>query len=265
MAQLRKLERFPMSLEGITYDLGERPTLTDIKLEHLWVDETYQRTPSGRGIKLIKKMVARWDWRLFKSPIVVRVIRNDEERFMVVDGQHTIIAAITRGDIESLPVLLFNETSTRSQAMSFVGHNTQRTSVRAARLFYSKVEAGDPAAIDLNEFMKELGVYFVDTPKKELGEIAAPQSFATMYRLLTQLQLQTIVQVCLRAQLKPIFKSALSLANKALWTKTFGDLTTMEVVTALAALDLRDDVSYSSRMKDLEIAFVQEIRKARSE
>lgn len=252
-----------MDISKIQYDLGQKPTLIDIKLKDFMVDESYQRTPSYAGIRLIKKMVNKWDWRLFKPPIVVKSISDGNENFMVVDGQHTIIAALTRGDIESIPVLLFNETSTQSQAISFVGHNTERTKVAAARLFYSKVEAGDENCIEIKNFMEDLGIYFVDTYKYELGEIASPNYFISLYNKLTMIQMQTIIQICLNAKLAPIFRGHLSLAKSAIWDNSFGEITTMEVVTALAEMK-KEGVAFTSGLHLLEKEFSVKIKQIRN-
>lgn len=75
------------------------PELRLVAPSALSVDDRYQRCLSERSIRLIRKIVAEWDWRAFKPPVVVEV----DGRLDVIDGQHTAIGAVTHGGIALTP------------------------------------------------------------------------------------------------------------------------------------------------------------------
>ena len=95
------------------------PSLRLVHPSSLSVDDSYQRGLSERSIRLIRKIVAEWSWTAFEPPVVVDV----DGRLEVIDGQHTAIAAVTHGGIESLPVLIVQAEKHETRASAF-GPNT---------------------------------------------------------------------------------------------------------------------------------------------
>lgn len=78
-------------------------------------------------MKLIRKIASEWSWAAFKPPVVVEV----DGRLEVIDGQHTVIGAVTHGDIDNLPVLVAKAETHETRASAFVRHNRNRIHVTA--------------------------------------------------------------------------------------------------------------------------------------
>jgi hypothetical protein len=68
--KLRRIE--PVSTRKLKAGdvLTTRPTFIEVDPADLYVDESYQRDVSERGIKLIRKIVQGWSWAEYKPPVV---------------------------------------------------------------------------------------------------------------------------------------------------------------------------------------------------
>ena len=136
------------------------PVFMTVRPEELLVDESYQRDLSDASIRLIRKIVAEWDWRKFKAPVVAMT----EEGPVVIDGQHTATAAASHPAIDEIPVLVVEATDRQAQAEAFVGINTTRLGITAAQLHHANVTAGDPLAITIERVCREAGVKVLRLP-----------------------------------------------------------------------------------------------------
>lgn len=123
----------------------------------LMIDAKYQRDLSERSIRLIRRIVADWDWRRFKPPVVAFT----PEGLSVIDGQHTSIAAACHPDIEKIPVMIVEASELADRAKAFIGHNTARLGVTAVQLHAAAVTAGDSAATAVNRACELAGVTIV--------------------------------------------------------------------------------------------------------
>lgn len=135
-------------------DLGRKPELRWVHPTSLLVDETYQRDLTTRSKRLIPKLVKGFSWRKFKPPIVVEV----DDGLHCIDGQHTAIAAATRG-IESIPVFVIEASSIEERAESFVAHNKDRVELTNLQIFQARVAAREEAALDVVSVCKRAGVH----------------------------------------------------------------------------------------------------------
>lgn len=138
---------------------GEAPTFEWVDPAELLVDEAYQRQISERSLELIRKIVATWDWRRFKPPVVARTPGG----LLVVDGQHTAIGAATHPDVTSIPVMVVGELDTADQAKAFVGHNKDRLQITKLQIHYAALAAGDEDAQTLDQVCQRAGVRVLRT------------------------------------------------------------------------------------------------------
>ncbi len=147
----------------------------------LWVDEKYQRRLAAKGVKLIQKIAVDWDWRKFNPPTVVMA---EDGKMHVIDGQHTAIAAVTRGDLDKIPVKLVGASTLQERAATFVGINSDRTAVTPVQLFYAEIAAGDAKAVAAKKMCDEAGVTVLRFAPPR-GEFSVGETFAvaTMRRL----------------------------------------------------------------------------------
>lgn len=120
------------------------PRIAWLRLEELVIDAAYQRGLSEASDRLIRRLVENWDWSLFKP---LSVAATGDGRYEVIDGQHTAIAAITHGAVETLPCLVLTCVTQGEKAAAFVGINTERTSLSSYAIYRAKVISGDPVAM----------------------------------------------------------------------------------------------------------------------
>lgn len=99
--QLRHIA--PIKLKAVTPGpIGKDiPKFEMVDPTSLLVEPSYQRDTSNSSLKLIGRMVANWDWARMKPPICAK---NDKGQLVVMDGQHTAIAAASHPGIKQIPV-----------------------------------------------------------------------------------------------------------------------------------------------------------------
>lgn len=137
---------------------SEPPTPLSVRPEECWVDRTYQRNLSRRSMKLIHDIVTNWDWTKFKPPVLTR---DEAGRYLVIDGQHTLIAAATHPDIKKVPAMFTPLSETKNQAESFIGHNTARIPVQALDLYHARITAEEDLAVTANKVLNDYGIQVV--------------------------------------------------------------------------------------------------------
>lgn len=131
-----------------------RPRFEWVSPLELLVDEAYQRQISERSLELIRKIVANWDWRRFKPPVVA----STDAGLVVVDGQHTAIAAATHPEIVEIPVMVVIAEDQAAQARAFVGHNRDRLGITQMQMHFAAVAAGDEDALTIEQVCGRAGV-----------------------------------------------------------------------------------------------------------
>ena len=135
---LRTEEKFPVVM-------GPPPQLIMLRPDQLFVNDDYQRSLSGSSEDHILRMARRWDWMAYQAPNVAATEHPDI--YEVLDGQHTVTAAVTNGSIPLLPCLLSSASSLSEKAGSFIKINTQRKTLTPVDVFNARVAAQDDAAI----------------------------------------------------------------------------------------------------------------------
>jgi len=172
--QLQALE----GLDAIPNKISSVPPQTiEVRPEELWVDRRYQRSHMSRkSINLIHKIVEGWDWTKFKPPVVTR---DSENRWIVIDGQHTAVAAATHPGIKTIPVMFVALKDVTEQAQSFIGHNLDRISVGQLELWHARKQAGDKLVLDAERIMRTHGVNVVRQIQGSAHVWEANQTMAT--------------------------------------------------------------------------------------
>ncbi|ABE63191.1 hypothetical protein Nham_2400 [Nitrobacter hamburgensis X14] len=129
----------------------------------LLVDEGYQRDSSERSLKLVRKIVAGWDWAKFKAPCAVLTDAGLE----LIDGQHTAIAAATHPEVDQIPIMIVDVDERAERAAAFIGHNKDRVAVTAAQIHVAAIAAGDAEAVGIEAVCDAAGVRTLRAPSKE--------------------------------------------------------------------------------------------------
>ncbi len=135
--------------------VGAPPSLEQIPLDRLQVDQAYQRaTDSHASRRIIVNMVKRWDWALCQPLVVAR--RTDGGLF-ILDGQHRHAGALERGDIDYLPCVILSSLDHRDEASTFVKLNTERQALTQPEVFHGMLASGDPNAKAVQDLLDSTG------------------------------------------------------------------------------------------------------------
>jgi hypothetical protein len=191
-------------LPGITPGKPETgaPEISHFDPCELLVDETYQRNLSERSINLIRRIVAGWDWRRFKPPVVAWT----EDGLEVIDGQHTAIAAACHPAIETIPVMVVDAADQVSRASAFIGHNRDRLSVTIPQIHAAAVAAGDPEALAIAKVCQEASVQIVKAQSKppRPRETIAVNAIAALLKKYQPEDAVQILKILAEAECAPI-------------------------------------------------------------
>ena len=102
-----------------------------------------------------------WDW--IACGCLVVALRDDNKWF-VMDGQHRKLAADQRSDIRDLPCLVFETTSRREEAVSFLAINQGRVGVGSLDRYRAQLLSGDKTAFAVESLLKSTGHRAGDKP-----------------------------------------------------------------------------------------------------
>tara|TARA_R110000765_G_scaffold62706_2_gene121856 strand:+ start:1212 stop:2060 length:849 start_codon:yes stop_codon:yes gene_type:complete len=112
-----------------------------VPLSRLFVEIAYQREFKGKHAMRLAK---EWDWNCFK-PLSIIVRKN---KYYVTDGQHSLGAALLRGDIDVLPCYVtYADDDIRSEADAFLKINRNRKSVTPFSAHKAALLAEDAEAL----------------------------------------------------------------------------------------------------------------------
>lgn len=132
---------------------GKPGVYLDVAKGDLCVDHTYQRDNVSQTT--ITTIAGNFNWVSFGVLLVV--LRNDNEMF-VIDGQHRLLAALKRSDIQKVPCLVFEEIGVKGEAAAFKSVNESRKAVSSIDKFKAAIIAEDPIAIEIRGFLERHGL-----------------------------------------------------------------------------------------------------------
>lgn len=142
--RLTKVERY-------NWQIQDSPgVLLMMNKADLDVDHTYQR--DAKEVKLLE--IARsWSWIACGAIVVAE--RNG--KFFVIDGQHRVMAARKRSDIQQLPCVVFQTHEVKQEAKGFLTAQTKRKPVTAPEKFRALVAIQDPEAMMVQDLLNQAG------------------------------------------------------------------------------------------------------------
>lgn len=118
----------------------------------------YQREPLASKVSLI---TADFSWIAFGALVVA--LRDDA--YWVIDGQHRLLAALRRSDIDKLPCIVFETESVEKEAQGFLDLNTKRKPVSSLARHRAMTAANDEVAVFVTKTLSDLGLEFSDMSK----------------------------------------------------------------------------------------------------
>lgn len=212
---------------------GSRPIVIEVRPADLLVDESYQRGLSRRSLKLVARMVEQWDWSAYKPPTLVRVGGD----LHVIDGQHTAIAAATRGDIDLLPAFLVEAAEVADRARAFVGINHDRVAVTPLQLHHALALSGDEDALTINQVCARAGAVVLRGPPINgsyvVGDIVCIDAIRRLIMRRHALGARRVLEVTVKAKLAPISRSSILAVDALLFDKKYAGLDEQDVITWL--------------------------------
>lgn len=133
------------------------------------IDDIYQRKAKRARIL---NLAREWSWAACGTITVA----NRNGKLYVVDGQHRVLAAKSRNDIERLPCLVLGSNGTRDEADTWIKANTHRNSPSSIERFKALKESGDVDAIYLQDQFDRLKIRITSHAKNplEIQSIQAP-------------------------------------------------------------------------------------------
>ena len=227
-----------LETQGVTFSdpSTEPPTLDWLDPVTLLVDEAYQRSISVKGQKLIKKILADFDWRKFKPPTVVRT----DAGFEVLDGQHSAIAAASHPRIDKIPVLIVDAAKRPDRASTFIGINRDRLAVNPMQLHNASVVSGHPIALQIEEVCKQANVTILRSARQpkdyKPGDTIAVRAIETIIKRRGTEDAGKLMTALSSAHLTPISAAAIKAAEFVLFNTDEEKLDYSEITSVIKAL-----------------------------
>lgn len=150
---LRRIEPISTDRLSLAPIADDKPRIVWMPPTELMVDAVYQRELSLRSQKVLIRAVENFAWNRFKPPVAV--VTPDGTH--VIDGQHSAIAAASRG-ISEIPVMIVTAETLDERARCFVGHNRDRTPVSPIDIYKALLTSGDEDAQDVANVCRRAGV-----------------------------------------------------------------------------------------------------------
>ena len=202
----------------------------------LSVDDRYQRGLSDRSVRLIRKIVAEWDWRAFKPPVVVEVDGSLE----VIDGQHTVIGAVTHGGLGDIPVLIVEAEEQSARANAFVRHNRDRIAVTPTQLHNAMVAAGDDEALTISQVCDRAGIKILRNPapfgRFKVGETMAITTIKALVNRRHAKGAREVLEVCVKAGLAPVSANVIKAVELLLFSQEYkGEIDAARIALVISA------------------------------
>lgn len=215
---------------------GLPPEMRLVAPEALRVDLDYQRGLSDRSLRLIRKIVAEWDWSAFKPPIVEDV----DGQLDIIDGQHTAIAAATRG-IAEIPVMVVRTEAISGRATAFVRHNRDRIQVTPTQLHTAMVAAGDEDALTIDQVCERAGVRVLRNPppmgRFAVGDTVAITSIRSLINRRHAAGARKVLEVCVKAGAAPVSADLIKAVEHLLHADEYrNEIDAERIVLVLTAL-----------------------------
>jgi hypothetical protein len=208
--------------------------------EQLRMEAAYQRDLSSRSVSLIRKIVNGWDWAKFKPPICA----EGPTGLYVIDGQHTAIAAATRG-IRQIPVLVVSAKEVESRAAAFVSHNRDRLAMSPFQILHAEAAAGDATARAVLELGEKTGAV-IPRSAPAVGK-ARPGT------ILSIADLRQAVAAGDAAIVERVLRIAVMIEAKPLPRMVFRALRMMLSASHFAEAAKCSDAAIANAMEDVEI------------
>lgn len=153
-------EKHPNGDDKVTrygWEMTNQPgELRYVNKNQLNVDHEYQREAKHKS--KIMTIARNFNWI---SLAVLVVARRENGELWVVDGQHRLIAAKQRADIQLLPCAIHDVYDIQKEATAFLETNSGRKAIKASEKHKAALMCGDPVAEKVQELFDTGGKHIV--------------------------------------------------------------------------------------------------------
>lgn len=135
------------------WELKDKPgELVWLHKTALRVDHDYQR--HGNQTKAIA-IAQRWSY--VACGVIVVAKRTTDQGMYVIDGQHRVLAALKRDDVQQLPCIVFESDGPKQEAAGFMDANTQRRMPTSQEKWRAQMMRGDQNTLFVNALITQAG------------------------------------------------------------------------------------------------------------
>lgn len=219
----------------------DRPEVRMARIADLKIESAYQRDMTPKSIALIRKIITEWDWAKFKPPICAE---RDDGSLVVIDGQHTAIAAASHPGLAALPVFVVEAKTVEKRAASFVAHNRDRIAMSPLQLFHAEVAAGVESAIEMLRVVKAAGATVPRSPpKKGTEEPGTVVAIGPARRVLSAMgadDTERLLWIAVTSGIKPISSTVIYALQLLLREEVFAEASgrpCLDIARALGSID----------------------------
>lgn len=218
------------------------PVVEMVNPTELYIESAYQRDLSFSSIRLVRKMIKEWDWRKFKPPICAM----REDTLVIIDGQHTAIAAATLG-LSAIPVMVVEASALVERADAFVAHNRDRVAMQPLQVFHASLAAADASALAIMDLARATGVEiprsFPLHGRAMPGQFTAVNDIRSIYANHGADVVRRIFTICVGAGCAPMGRTEARGLGLLLTEGYFADVAKMKdsrIANAVRAINERD-------------------------
>jgi hypothetical protein len=157
--------------------LPPAPEIKDVPPDMKWIhksqleaDPTYQR---DANLTKIKSIARDWSWKALGA---LHVAQRSNGKYLVFEGNHRLLAAKRRPEVQELPCLVFPSKGVVEEAESFLTVNTNRRPLSSIDRFKAQVAVGLPEAMIVQGLLDGAGYTLSTSPadgKRQTGAVGA--------------------------------------------------------------------------------------------
>jgi hypothetical protein len=236
MSKVRQIK--PLNMRGVDPALiaTAKPQFAWVEPGSLYVEETYQRGIAESSLTMIRKIVGRWNWAHIKPPVCVR---DAKDRLVVIDGQHTAIAAMSHGGIPKVPVMIVQADTVEARAAAFISQNRDRIALTPMHMHYAALAAGEETAVAVDEACRKSGASIVRYPRGSGGIYKPGETFGV--GIITRIvkvrgahQASRVLKVLIDAKRCPLPASEIAAVSMLMFEPEYkGQIDTFDLVTVI--------------------------------
>lgn len=214
--------------------LRDRPEVRMVRLVDMRIEDAYQRSLTPQSIRLIRQIIQTWDWDSYNLPTVEE---QGDGTYLVVDGQHTAIAAFSHPRLAALLCKIKPPSNVASRAKTFVDLNTNRLAMSPFQIYHAQRVAGDPTAVAIWEAVKRAGGviprYQIQKGRAVAGHITALREMEAIYRKYGAESLERVVRIAVASGIVPISSVLFRAIRTTLEVKDLANRSDADIVDAI--------------------------------